>query len=203
MESVENDKILRVTTCKTIEELCIFGELSLYTNQKKLICDICDDDSSGEIKRSGEFSYDCEAEGKNFTQTNMPRKFWNLKSHAAGHLKSSIHIKAKSNKDKRDKEDEECDTYNYKIGMKQGKIVYNNIKERESYAKYSRDVAHRTSNGEDLGNINHGDDFAKDLVDAMAEKARIELTKYFCTVLPCTDENLRIWGVKFNPWKYY
>ena len=58
VESVENYQILRSTTCKTIEELCIFGELSFYTNQKKLICDICDDDSNGEIKRSGEFSYD-------------------------------------------------------------------------------------------------------------------------------------------------
>ncbi len=184
---VEN-QILRVNACKTIEDLCISAELTMYINQKQLVCDICDEDSKSDVRKSGEFSYDFETEGTDFSKVNQPRKFRNLKSHVVLHLKSQTHTKAKSDKEGKDKQEEKDETYNYKIGMKLAKIVYSNIKERESYAKYSRDIAHRASNGEDLGNINHSEDFAKELTEAMGVQARIELTKHFNSILPCTGE---------------
>ena len=72
--------------------------------------------------------------------------------------------------------------------MKLGSMVYQNIKERCSYAKYSRDVAAADLNGEEVGNRNHGEDFSKNISDDMGTEAKIELTKYFRRVLPCTVE---------------
>ena len=49
-------------------------------------------------------------------------------------------------------------------------------------------MAQAASNMEEVGNINHGQDFATDVVEAMGVQVKIELTKYFNTVLPQTGE---------------
>ena len=67
-------------------------------------------------------------------------------------------------------------------------MIYSNAKERNSYAKYERDIALTASNGEEVGNINHGRDFSKGVVDAIGVETQIELTKYFSKTLPSTDE---------------
>ena len=63
-------------------------------------------------------------------------------------------------------------------------MVFSNVKEINSYVKYERDVAQAASNGEEVGNINHGEVFAQNLTEAMGVEARIELTKHFNKILP-------------------
>ena len=45
---------------------------------------------------------------------------------------------------------------NHKVRIKLGKMIYSNMKERNSYTKYEHDVANAASNAEEVGNINHG-----------------------------------------------
>ena len=47
--------------------------------------------------------------------------------------------------------------YNLKVGIKLCRMVYQNLKERCSYAKYEHDFAAAALNGDEVGNINHGD----------------------------------------------
>ena len=61
------------------------------------------------MKKADEFSYDFEGEGTDFTKSNMPRKFRNLKTNVASHLKSKNHKIAKDNKAESDKMDEKIE----------------------------------------------------------------------------------------------
>ena len=70
------------------------------------------------------------------------------------------------------------------MGIKLGTMVFSNVKEINSYVKYERDVAQAAANGEEVGNINHGEVFAQNLTEAMGVEARIELTKHFNKILP-------------------
>ena len=51
---VEN-QILKVRACRTIEDLCIYGELTMYRYQSKLTCDICDEDTRREVRKMVNF----------------------------------------------------------------------------------------------------------------------------------------------------
>ena len=73
--------------------------------------------------------------------------------------------------------------------MKLARKIYANCKERESYHKYERDLAQAYVDGEEIGNINHGRAFAKELLEDIATTIKIEVTKYFTTPLDCTDED--------------
>ena len=180
--------VLKLKSCRSMEDLCIFGGFSMYIGQQKVICDLCIDASDNVTKKAGEFSYDFEETGVNFNDCNMPRKFRAFKERIINHLKTKAHKEAAEKQLDLDNKDASNELYNYKVGMKLGSIVYQNLKERCSYAKYERDVAAAALNGDEIGNINHGEGFAKDLVDDMGTQARIELTKYFHKVLPCTGE---------------
>ena len=59
-----------------------------------MVCDICDENSNSEIRKKGEFSYDFETQGMDFSDKNLPRTFRNLKTHVLNHVKSDSHIKA-------------------------------------------------------------------------------------------------------------
>jgi hypothetical protein len=190
-EVVDNDiddDILRLKACRSIEDLCIIGGFSMYKAQKKIVCDLCDENGINSGKKAAEFSYDFDTVGIDFRDSNMPRKFRSLKESLVDHIYSKGHKDALDCQEKRDKKDTADELYNYKVGMKLGSMVYQNIKERCSYAKYSRDVAAAALNGEEVGNRNHGEDFAKNLADDMGTEAKIELTKYFHKVLPCNGE---------------
>ena len=47
-----------------------------------MVCDICDENSNSEIRKKGEFSYDFETQGMDFSDKNLSRAFRNLKTHA-------------------------------------------------------------------------------------------------------------------------
>ena len=67
------------------------------------MCDLCDEASDGSVRRAGEFTYDFENEGTDFTDINLPRKFRSLKEHVILHPKTKSCIKAK--KDQLEKDD--------------------------------------------------------------------------------------------------
>ena len=180
--------LLKLKSCRSMEDLCRNGGFSMYRGQQKVICDLCDDASDNVTKKGGEFSYDFEETGIDFNDSNMPRKFRAFKERIINHLKTKAHKEAVEKQQELDKEDASNELYNHKVGMKLGSMVYQNLKERCSYAKYERDVAAAALNGDEVGNINHGEGFAKNLVDDMGTQARIELTKYFHKILPCTGE---------------
>ena len=147
---VENE-ILMIRACRSIEDLCIYGELTMYRYQNKLTCDTCDDNTNREVRKNGEFSYDFEAEGMDFKDVNLPRKFRGLKYNVEQHIiKSEGHKTASLERAEKDKQEDANKIYNMTVGPKLAKIVYSNNKERDSYAKYPHDVAYRTSNGEGL-----------------------------------------------------
>ena len=162
--------VLKLKSCRSMEDLCIFGGFSMYIGQQKVICALCDDASDNVTKKAGEFSYDFEETGVNFNDCNMPRKFRAFKERIINHLKTKAHKEAAEKQLDLDNKDASNELYNYKVGMKLGSIVYQNLKERCSYAKYERDVAAAALNGDEIGNINHGEGFAKDLVDDMNTK---------------------------------
>ena len=126
--------------------------------------------------------------GVDFTDTNLPKKFRDLKKHIVQHIGSNNHKEAENKQKEQDKNDKSEEIYNKKVGMKLGKMIYSNVKERNSYTKYEHDVATAASNGEEIGNINHGKDFAKEVVEAMGIEIQIELTKFFHKTLPYTGE---------------
>ena len=83
-----------------------------------MVCDICDENSNSEIRKKGEFSYDFETQGMDFSDKNLPRTFRNLKTHVLNHVKSDSHIKARNEQLENDKKDQDDESYNYKVGMK-------------------------------------------------------------------------------------
>ena len=186
--SEENIVILQIKSCRNVQDLCTSAGLSLFRSEKLLVCDVCDDHSDSYTRKAGEFSYDFEAVGIDFTEKNLPEKFRNLKKNIVHHIGTKNHKEADNSKKEQDKTEIKYQLFNYKAGIKLGKMVYSNVKERTSYAKYERDVANAASLGEEIGNINHGQVFAQNLTDAMGVEARIELTKYFNKILPCTGE---------------
>ena len=103
-----------------------------------------------------------------FSDKNLPRTFRNLKTHVLNHVKSDSHIKARNEQLENDKKDQDDESYNYKVGMKLARKIYANCKERESYHKYERDLAQAYVDGEEIGNINHGRAFAKELLEDIA-----------------------------------
>ena len=187
--NIEIDNIvLRLKSCRSMEDLCAFGGFSMYRGQNKVICDLCDEASDKITNKGGEFCYDFEENGIDFNDSNMPRKFRAFKERIINHLETKAHKEAVADQEKNDEEDASNEVYNHKVGIKLGSIVYQNIKERCSYAKYERDVAAAALNGEEVGNINHGEDFAKNLTDDMGTEAKIQLTKYFHKPLSCTGQ---------------
>ena len=188
----ENDEVedivLKLKTCRSMEDLCIIGGFSMYRTQQKIICDVCDEAFDNVTKRGGEFSYNFEETGIDFNDCNMPRKFRAFKERVINHIKTKAHKDAVVKQNAADQEEAANEIYNYKVGMKLGSMIYQNVKERCSYKKYERDVAAAALNGEDVGNIRHGEGFAKELVEDMGTQAKIEITKYFHKILPCTGE---------------
>ena len=184
--NIEIDNIvLRLKSCRSMEDLRAFGGFSMYRGQNKVICDLCDEASD---KITNKFCYNFEENGIDFNDSNMPRKFRAFKERIINHLETKAHKEAVADQEKNDEEDASNEVYNHKVGIKLGSIVYQNIKERCSYAKYERDVAAAALNGEEVGNINHGEDFAKNLTDDMGTEAKIQLTKYFHKPLSCTGQ---------------
>ena len=51
---VEN-QILMIRACRSIEDICIYGELTMYRYQNKLTCDTCDDNTNNEVRKNSEF----------------------------------------------------------------------------------------------------------------------------------------------------
>ena len=186
---VEIDNIvLKLKSCRSMEDLCAIGGFSMFRGQNKVICDLCDEASDKMTNKGGEFCYDFEENGIDFNDSNMPRKFRAFKERIINHLATKAHKEAVADQEKNDAEEASNEINNYKVGLKLGSIVYQNIKERCSYAKYERDVAAAAFNGEEVGNINHGEDFAKNLTDDMGTEAKIQLTKYFHKPLSCTGQ---------------
>ena len=182
-------KYFKIEQTRNIPDLCITANMTMYRKDKKLTCDICDEDSASDIRQGGEFKYDFETEGTDFTEGNLPRSFRTLKTTVLRHVKNSnTHKLAIRNKLQKEKDDKNENVYNEKVGMKLGTMIYRNVKERNSYIKYERDVANAAALGEEVGNINHSTDFAKNVVEAMGEELKIETIKYFNTKLECTDE---------------
>ena len=140
--------LLQIKSCRTINELCIYAGLTPYRDEKQLVCDLCDEANESSIRKAGEFHYDFTAEGVDFTDTNLPNKFRDLKKHIVQHIGSNNHKEAENKQKEQDKNDKSMEIYNQKVGMKLVKMIYSNIKERNSYTKYERDVANAASNGE-------------------------------------------------------
>ena len=179
---------LQVKNCRSISDLCTAAGLTMYRSEKQLVCDICDEASESSVRKAGEFSYNFEAEGVDFKEKNLPQRFRNLKKIVVDHLETKNHKNAENKLHEDDENDKKEEIYNYKVGSKLAKMIYSNVKERNLYTKYERDVAMAASNGEEIGNINHGKDFAKEFVEAMGVEVQVELTKFFNKTLPCTDE---------------
>ena len=149
---------------------------------------MCDEGNKSSIRKVGEFHYNFMAEGLDFTDTNLPNKFRDLKKHIVEYIGSKNHKEAENKQKEQDKHDKSMEIYNHKVGIKLGKMIYSNMKEMNSYTKYERDVTNAASIGKEVGNINHGKDFAIEVVAAMGVEIQIELTKFFHKTLPCTGE---------------
>ena len=189
-EDIEDTQILKVKSARDIESLCVIAGLTMYRHQSKLVCDVCDEinDYSNEYKNKGEFKYDFNTHGIDFTNGNQPREFRNLKTHICEHLKSVTHKKMVNTLSEKNKEEEAMEIYNYKAGMKLGRQIYSNVKEKATYSKYERDCAQAAMNKEEIGNINHSKDFAKSITNELGTDLKIEVTKYFSTILECTGQ---------------
>ena len=134
------------------------------------------------------FNYDFEKNGSSFVNKPQSREFRNLKIAIERHLQSDYHEKKIKENIERDIEDEKDRIYNEKVGIKLGLIIYKNVKDKASYLQYESDVTMASINGEQVGNINHSEMFAREIVEHLANEITFSLTKYFSTVLECTGE---------------
>ena len=141
---------LRVKSSRTITDLCTLAGLTVYKSDNQLVCDLCDEASESATRKAGEFSYDFEEVGTDFSDVNLPKKFRSLKEHVVLHLNSKTHQDAETAQLENDTKESADEVFNYKVGKKLAIMIYSNVKERNSYAKYERDVAQAASNGEEV-----------------------------------------------------
>ena len=97
-ENDANIVLLQIKKCRTIKDLCTYAGLTPYQSEKQLVCNLCDEANESSIRKAGEFHYNFTVEGVDFTDTNLPNKFRDLKKHIVEHIGSKITKKLKTNK---------------------------------------------------------------------------------------------------------
>ena len=189
-ETGHKEKMTLVQGSKSVEELCMKGGLTAFESESKLICDVCHHDNLNDenARKQAVFSYDMFKHGDNFEDRSQPREFRNLKSHIVNHMNTNNHMKMVSDLAEKDKKDSENETYNFKVGMGRARQIYENVKNKCSFAKYESDCLVAALNGEEVGNINHSWKFAESVVNEISATIQTEMNEYFRTHLPYTGE---------------
>ena len=72
--------------------------------------------------------------------------------------------------------------------MGRARQIYENVKNKCSFAKYESDCLVAALNGEEVGNINHSWKFAESVVNEIFATIQMELMEHFGTPLTCTGE---------------
>ena len=193
MSNVSNvkEKLVLIQSSKSTEELSMRAGLTMFESQNKLVCDICThDDLSNDdsVKKLGEFQYDQFSLGDDFRTKSEPREFRNLKTSVVRHFTSPNHLKMSHELSEKHKEDEKNGIYNEVVGMGRARVIYENVKNKCSFAKYESDCLVSALNGEDVGNINHSWMFAEEVVKEVAVTIQTDLKTHFRTPLACTGQ---------------
>lgn len=136
---------------------------------------------------SRKFNYDFSL-GEDFHETPAPRQFLNLKKVLVTHLGSKSHNERVNEKQAASKEQKLFKTRNYNVGTKLGRAAYKILKTSGSYTEYETDVAVLSTQGVDVGTLNHSRKFAAKFCDSVHEVLTKRTQEILNEPLPATGK---------------
>ena len=191
-EEKEVDLLLRES--RSIEEL--EQVLESFDNMKEqdveedvdgFFCNLCfagcKPNWKGKHTMPGAFRFDKSGEKGEKQSMNLT----NLKAHVKAHFGSKSHKQRKTMQSNRITIDEEKQSREKKVGMQIFRERYSGIKQRKSKLNFEEDMLRCKMNGVDVGDQNHGRDFATKLDRAVYEEMKSMTKANMRLVLEATD----------------
>lgn len=156
---------------KSVKDLAKFG-FTYSTENKVVSCDLCDI----------EFKYS----GNDYEDNIQTREFMNIKGALKKHLKSQKHLTKETQAKREVEKNKQLLSRNQLAGLNLGRLVYANVKLRQSLKMFEEQVLILHLSGAEVGNINNSEIFVRKFRPELAEVVRQIKTKFLSTPLKAT-----------------
>ena len=175
-----NENVKNLKLSRSLEEILEAG--FAYDEESEIVsCCVCPDTSE-----RGQFFYDKEI-GVQFSESNMPREFRNLKSSVLRHITTSkSHLEVLAEKDLKLQAEAELTRKNKVIGMNLGRLCMKNYLLGRPYTDYEYDVLVLKKAGGEVGELNHSRHFPAFFRPFVANVVHKRVTDYLKTPLKQT-----------------
>ena len=175
-----NENVKNLKLSRSLEEILEAG--FAYDEGNEIVsCCVCPDTSE-----RGQFFYDKEI-GVQFSESNMPREFRNLKSSVLRHITTSkSHLEVLAEKDLKLQAEAELTRKNKVIGMNLGRLCMKNYLLGRPYTDYEYDVLVLKKAGGEVGELNHSRHFPAFFRPFVANVVHKRVTDYLKTPLKQT-----------------
>ena len=150
-----------------------------------IYCKVCVDQEKlrkaivGDI---GVFLYDANL-GVEFGESVMSSKFRNLKKNIKRHLQRQVHVDNVKMRDEKEQKDAAYAAKNIVVGMAIGRTCYHLYSKGRPFADFESSLFLQGLNGINIGNINHGKDFARNFLPHVADVVSRRVNKFISSPL--------------------
>ena len=178
-----------VQNCKSLDRLCDLAGLIVDDDNELLLCDVCNscESSNASLRsRPGSFHYDFSL-GTDFTATNQPTQFVNLKRSVSRHItQRKTHLNIVAEKEEDNEKRRKMQAKQQTVGVTVGKQVYKALKLGRPFADFETDMQLLSSANVNVGNLNHSRKFASSMRPSFTAAVDSRIKKYLQKPLPAT-----------------
>ena len=150
-------------------------EFEYSSDLNGFFCSVCTSQEAG--SNTSVFKYECDLES-DFTDQMQSKKFGSLNTHLKNHLKTQTHIKAMTEATNIANMEYKEDTRNKAVALKIGRIAYFLIKNGRPDTDFTTLIYLHSSNGSNVGDINHSYSFPPEFLKHVAQVVQDRLKTF-------------------------